>query len=326
MKNTELLEAIGGVDARWLTDVEQAMEGRAKPRRKAKKLGRTLLLAAALTALLGVSAYASGWFGLSSRLIETEDPYMGSLANQESPAPGGWVATNGEADSPEAQASLAWERIENEARQGEHDWKAADAFTAGFEDCWKFRWKPLPPGTEVSYGDYHLKTVPLPGHTVGHMGLWEEKKKVLFSGDVLVHGVTPIVSDSGNYPNALDDYLDSLRAVKHKYADCLFIPGHGKPFRHPEEEVDCAVQNYLDKCSIMYDILRHTEGPLSIRGVAMRAYGRYGKHLTDEQRSSCILIWFKTSACLQYMQERDLVKETVEDGVSLWTAVRASGT
>ena len=60
MKNTELLEAIGGVDARWLTDVEQAMEGRAKPRRKAKKLGRTLLLAAALTALLGVSAYASG--------------------------------------------------------------------------------------------------------------------------------------------------------------------------------------------------------------------------------------------------------------------------
>ena len=141
-----------------------------------------------------------------------------------------------------------------------------------------------------------------------------------------MHGVTPIVSDSGNYPNALDDYLDSLRAVKHKYADCLFIPGHGKPFRHPEEEVDCAVQNYLDKCSIMYDILRHTEGPLSIRGVAMRAYGRYGKHLTDEQRSSCILIWFKTSACLQYMQERDLVKETVEDGVSLWTAVRASGT
>ena len=130
MKNTELLEAIGGVDARWLTDVEQAMEGRAKPRRKAKKLGRTLLLAAALTALLGVSAYASGWFGLSSRLIETEDPYMGSLANQESPAPGGWVAANGEADSPEAQASLAWERIENEARQGEHDWKAADAWEA----------------------------------------------------------------------------------------------------------------------------------------------------------------------------------------------------
>lgn len=205
-------------------------------------------------------------------------------------------------------------------------WKAADAFTAGFENAWKFQWKPLPPGSRVSYGDYHLETVPLPGHTVGHMGLWDEEKKVLFSGDVLVHGITPIVSDSGNYPNALDDYLNSLRAVKHQYADCLFVPGHGAAFRHPEEEVDSAVQNYLDKCSIMYDVLRHTEGPLTIRGVALRAYGRYGKHLTDEQRRSCILIWFKTSACLQYMQERNLVKETVEDGISLWTAVRPSGT
>ena len=130
MKNTELLEAIGGVDARWLTDVEQAMEGKAKPRRRAKKLGRTLLLAAALTALLGVTAFASDWFGISSRLIETEDPYTRDPVSQENPVPGGWLAANGEADSPEAQASLAWERIETEARQGEHDWKAADAWEA----------------------------------------------------------------------------------------------------------------------------------------------------------------------------------------------------
>ena len=130
MKNTELLEAIGGVDARWLTDVEQAMEGKAKPRRRAKKLWRTLLLAAALTALLGVTAFASDWFGISSRLIETEDPYTRDPVSQENPVPGGWLAANGEADSPEAQASLAWERIETEARQGEHDWKAADAWEA----------------------------------------------------------------------------------------------------------------------------------------------------------------------------------------------------
>lgn len=130
MKNTELLEAIGGVDARWLTDVEQAMEGKAKPRRRAKKLGRTLLLAAALTALLGVTAFASDWFGISSRLIETEDPYTRDPVSQENPVPGGWLAANGEAGSPEAQASLAWERIETEARQGEHDWKAADAWEA----------------------------------------------------------------------------------------------------------------------------------------------------------------------------------------------------
>ena len=131
MKNTELLEAIGGVDARWLEDVERAMAEKAKPHRRTKKLGRTLLLAAALTVLFGVTAYASDWFGLSSRLLETEDPYPDSIALSETSTPGaGWFAENGEADSPEAQASLEWERIGNAARAGEHDWDAADAWEA----------------------------------------------------------------------------------------------------------------------------------------------------------------------------------------------------
>lgn len=199
-------------------------------------------------------------------------------------------------------------------------WKAADEFCAGLQGIWDFKWDPLPPGETVEYGDYRLETVPLPGHTSGHMGLWEKEKKILFSADVLIKGVVPIVSNPGNYPNALDDYLNSLRAVKHRYADCLFIPGHGKPFRNPQDLADSTVENYLDKLSIMYDILRRTEGPLSIRGVAVRAYGRYGKHLTDAQRRSCILIWFKTCACLNYMKARDLVEESVEDGVSMWSA------
>ena len=81
------------------------------------------------------------------------------------------------------------------------------------------------------------------------------------------------------------------------------------------------MQSYLDKCSIMYDILRHSEQPLSIRGIAMRTYGRYGKELSDNERRSCILIWFKTRACLNYMKKRHLLHEEMTDGVSMWRAV-----
>ena len=198
-------------------------------------------------------------------------------------------------------------------------WRAADNFVEGFHDSWIFDWDAIHPGDEVSYGDYHFRLVLLPGHTRGHMGLWDKEKQILFSGDVLLRGVTPIVGDTGDYHGALEDYLDSLRDVKHVYGDCLFLPGHGKPFRDPAEIVDKTVNAYLEKCSAMYDIIRKSEEPLCIRAVAVRAYGREGKKMTDAERRSCILIWFKTAACLNYMKHRGLVKETVTDGVSMWS-------
>ena len=79
------------------------------------------------------------------------------------------------------------------------------------------------------------------------------------------------------------------------------------------------VNAYLEKCSAMYDIIRKSEEPLCIRAVAVRAYGREGKKMTDAERRSCILIWFKTAACLNYMKHRGLVKETITDGVSMWS-------
>ena len=152
------------------------------------------------------------------------------------------------------------------------------------------------------------------------MGLWDREKKIVFSGDQVVYGLSPLVSDTGDYPDALEDYIESMRKVKHLFSGCLFIPGHGEPFRDPDQEVDHVVGTYLDKCSIMYDILRKSEKPLCIWGVSSRAYGRYKKQLTDMQRVSHILILYKTYACLQYMKGRGLVEETMTDGVSMWTA------
>ena len=202
----------------------------------------------------------------------------------------------------------------------EEFWKAADIFTAGYEDNWKFDWEPLSPGETVEYGDFRFQTVALPGHTVGQMGLYEEEKKIFFSADQLVYGLSPLVTDTGHYPTALEDYMDSMRKIKHQFADCLFIPGHGEPFRHPEEEVDHVVGTYLDKCSIMFDVLRKSEKPLCVWGVSSRAYGRYKKQMTDMQRVGHILVLYKTNACLNYMKGRGLVTERMEDGVSMWEA------
>lgn len=66
----ELFDAVGAMDDRYLLEAAQALglgQTRVRPRRL---LWRTLLIAAALTALMTATAYAAGLFGLSARRIE----------------------------------------------------------------------------------------------------------------------------------------------------------------------------------------------------------------------------------------------------------------
>lgn len=202
----------------------------------------------------------------------------------------------------------------------EEFWKAGDFFVRGFEHCWEFSWEPMSPGERVSYGDYTFELVPLPGHTRGQMGLLDREKKLIFSGDQLLNGVASIVRDSGSYPDALEDYFTSMRAVKHDYADCLFIPGHGVPFRDPGADIDKVVGNYTEKLRIIQDCLKKSEKPLCVWGVSRRAYGQFGKEISPAMRQQFILIWMKTYACLAFLERRGLVvsKEN-EDGVPLWS-------
>ena len=201
-------------------------------------------------------------------------------------------------------------------------WKAGDFFVHGFEHCWEFSWEPLSPGETVSYGDYRFELVALPGHTRGQMGLWDPEKNLIFSGDQLLNGVATIVRDSGSYPEALDDYFTSMRAVKHYYADCLFIPRHGEPFRHPGAAIDKVIDNYTDKLRIIQECLKNSEKPLCVWGVSRRAYGQFGKEISPAMRQQFILIWMKTYACLAFLKTRGLAAcEENADGVPLWTAV-----
>ncbi len=201
-------------------------------------------------------------------------------------------------------------------------WASGDDFVRGFEHCWDFSWEPMNPGETVSYGDFTFELIPLPGHTKGQMGLLEKEKRVLFSGDQLIHGIVSIVWDTGTYDNALNDFFESMRAIKHRYADCLIIPGHGDPFRGPAANIDRVLDNYTGKMQIMHECLKKSEKPLCVWGVARRVYGQYGREISPEMQRAFILIWLKTYACLEFLKKRGLVKfEINEDGVPMWTAV-----
>ncbi|MEM2194868.1 MAG: MBL fold metallo-hydrolase [Candidatus Methanomethylicia archaeon] len=83
---------------------------------------------------------------------------------------------------------------------------------------------PVKDGEILEYGEYTLKTVLTPGHTPGHMCLYDEEKKILFSGDHILFDITPNISYWKGY-ESLSEYLRSLDKIYMLKVN-LTLPGH----------------------------------------------------------------------------------------------------
>lgn len=120
-----LLEAIGEADGRYVLAAAQALEAGEKitdlPGRK--RLWRTLLIAAALSTLFVGTAFATGLFGLTARLVRSE-----RMENSRR----SYVTQNGLGESPEGKAAAEWQDMYWE-QSGQ--WTDYDLDFAG-EDGW----------------------------------------------------------------------------------------------------------------------------------------------------------------------------------------------
>ncbi len=83
----------------------------------------------------------------------------------------------------------------------------------------------LKDGDILHYGGYELQCVLTPGHTPGHMCLYDRANKRMFLGDHVLFDITPNI----NYWLELDDplgaYLDSLRKIM-SYDVVHALPAH----------------------------------------------------------------------------------------------------
>ncbi|MGB9729580.1 MAG: MBL fold metallo-hydrolase [Thermoprotei archaeon] len=83
---------------------------------------------------------------------------------------------------------------------------------------------PVGDGEILNYGEYSLRTVLTPGHTPGHMCLYDEEKKILFSGDHILFDITPNISYWEGH-ESLGEYLKSLDKIYELEVN-LVLPGH----------------------------------------------------------------------------------------------------
>ena len=85
----------------------------------------------------------------------------------------------------------------------------------------------LEDGDVISNGSFEFDVLRTPGHSPGHICLYEPRRRLLFSGDHVLFDTTPHVGfnpQSGDNP--LGDYISSLERMKGLRVNFVF-PGHG---------------------------------------------------------------------------------------------------
>lgn len=83
-------------------------------------------------------------------------------------------------------------------------------------------------GETISTGERDLGIIHVPGHTAGHIAIFEEKSQVLMTGDLILPSQNPGIGLGGRLTNPLSHYRRSLQivsSIEHRVA----IPGHGNP-------------------------------------------------------------------------------------------------
>ncbi|MBN1470830.1 MAG: MBL fold metallo-hydrolase [Syntrophaceae bacterium] len=89
----------------------------------------------------------------------------------------------------------------------------------------------------LQIGDYRLKCLLTPGHTQGHICLYEEEKQLFFSGDHVLYDITPHIESWSYEVNSLKNYIESLNKVRNLPVK-LVLPGHRNFFTDLAGRID----------------------------------------------------------------------------------------
>ncbi len=91
-------------------------------------------------------------------------------------------------------------------------------------------------GDTVSVGDYLFECIETPGHTPGHICLYEPGKRTFICGDHILFDITPNITLSVEDGNPLKEYLMSLDKVYDLDIE-LVLPGHRSIFGNQKERI-----------------------------------------------------------------------------------------
>lgn len=115
-------------------------------------------------------------------------------------------------------------------------------------------------GKKIDAGDDELEVIHVPGHSYGHIALYNRESRILFSGDILLEGITPNpviepLNDLERMP-VLEQYLNTLERL-YRLEVSIVYPGHRNPIRNHREVIRNYISSFEERS---YQVLEVADG------------------------------------------------------------------
>ncbi len=166
----------------------------------------------------------------------------------------------------------------------------------------------------IEVGDYHFYCVETPGHTKGHVCLYERDKKLFLSGDHILGNITPNISlirDEGK-EDPLGSYIKSLNKV-YDFEIETVLPGHRTIIKDHKERINELKKHHLVRAEEVLSILS---------GKGWKSAYEVASEMTWDMTYESFEIfpvsqkWFATGealAHLKYLEEKGMVRKELQE-------------
>jgi glyoxylase-like metal-dependent hydrolase (beta-lactamase superfamily II) len=179
----------------------------------------------------------------------------------------------------------------------------------------------LEDGDRISNDSFEFEVLWTPGHSPGHVCLYEQDRKFILTGDHVLYDTTPHVGfnpQSGDNP--LDDYITSLEKLARLKVHFI-LPGHGPVFnalglriekilQHHEERKRAIMQSLRNGLKTAYEIAHQIPWMANGGVTAFRDLPAWDKRMAITE----------AIAHLKLLIKEDRVSNVDMDGASLYLA------
>jgi glyoxylase-like metal-dependent hydrolase (beta-lactamase superfamily II) len=188
---------------------------------------------------------------------------------------------------------------------------------AKYGSDWIPELKVLDDGDKISIGDYHFKCVATPGHTMGHICLYEATKKILIAGDHILIDITPNIQCWSDSQNPLKHYLSSLDKIYKLEVD-MVLPGHRRLIDDHRARISELKEHHHNR---LYDVLEIlNKHPMHAFEIASRMTWDINAETWDH--FPVAQKWFATGeaiAHLRYLEKEEKVTRENENELILFS-------
>ncbi len=169
-------------------------------------------------------------------------------------------------------------------------------------------------GETVTTGEFTFRVIWTPGHSSGHLCLYEEDKKILVSGDHILPSITPNISlHPLAIENPLGRYIESLKQLR-KLEVTLVLPGHDQPFDKLQDRIDTLLRHH-DWRNAEIRAAMDGKKPTTAIAIARRIRWATKSRFEDLPALHQRMAAFETMAHLDMMTADGLLDRYTKDGI-----------